>query len=285
MMRAIGSTGRMGLGMRRLSIIDLATGRQPISNEDGTIWVVFNGEIYNYRELRASLIRSGHRFRTYSDTEVLVHLYEEEGVDGIQRLRGMFAYAIWDSRERSLLLVRDRFGKKPLYYRGASARSLFWKRAEVPARGRRSAGARSGSAAALFPAGLHSRSLDALCGDSQTRARRLAALSRGWANRRGPLLDSACRRRSGPAGFSELEACEYVRKSVRPSRQNAPGLGCSRGRLSERRDRFHFGGGVHGAAKPPSLSKHFRSDLKSPDSTSFRSPPRSPRSTGPSITR
>ena len=105
-----------GLGMRRLSIIDLATGRQPISNEDGTIWVVFNGEIYNYRELRASLIRNGHRFRTQSDTEVLVHLYEEEGVAGIPQLRGMFAYAIWDSREQSMLLVRDRFGKKPLYY-------------------------------------------------------------------------------------------------------------------------------------------------------------------------
>ena len=108
--------GRMGMGMRRLSIIDLATGRQPISNEDGTAWVVSNGEIYNYRELRTSLIRSGHRFRTQSDTEVLVHLYEEEGVNGLQRLRGMFACAIWDSRERSLLLVRDRFGKKPLYY-------------------------------------------------------------------------------------------------------------------------------------------------------------------------
>jgi len=105
-----------GLGMRRLSIIDLATGRQPISNEEGTIWVVFNGEIYNYRELRASLMCSGHRFRTQSDTEVLVHLYEEEGVSGIRRLRGMFAYAIWDSRDQSLLLVRDRFGKKPLYY-------------------------------------------------------------------------------------------------------------------------------------------------------------------------
>jgi len=106
----------MALGMRRLSIVDLATGHQPISNEDGTVWVVCNGEIYNYRELRASLILSGHHFRTNSDTEVLVHLYEEEGVNGIERLRGMFAYAIWDSRERILLLVRDRFGKKPLYY-------------------------------------------------------------------------------------------------------------------------------------------------------------------------
>jgi len=108
--------GRMGMGMRRLSIIDLATGRQPISNEDGTVWVVSNGEIYNYRELRTSLIRHDHRFRTQSDTEVLVHIYEEEGIDGLQRLRGMFACAIWDSRTRSLLLVRDRFGKKPLYY-------------------------------------------------------------------------------------------------------------------------------------------------------------------------
>jgi asparagine synthase (glutamine-hydrolysing) len=106
----------LGLGMRRLSIIDLTTGSQPIPNEDRAIWVVFNGEIYNYRELRASLIRGGHRFRTNGDAEVLVHLYEEYGVDGIQRLNGMFAFAIWDSRRRALLLVRDRFGEKPLYY-------------------------------------------------------------------------------------------------------------------------------------------------------------------------
>jgi asparagine synthase (glutamine-hydrolysing) len=108
--------GRCGIGMRRLSIIDLATGQQPIANEDQTIWVVFNGEIYNFKELRADLASHGHRFRTESDTEVLVHLYEQDGVDGIQKLRGMFAYAIWDSRDRSMLLVRDRFGKKPLYF-------------------------------------------------------------------------------------------------------------------------------------------------------------------------
>lgn len=105
-----------GIGMRRLSIIDLNTGHQPISNEDGTVWVVFNGEIYNFADLRADLIRSGHRFKTASDTETLVHLYEEEGTAGISKLRGMFAYAIWDARDRSLLLARDRFGKKPLYY-------------------------------------------------------------------------------------------------------------------------------------------------------------------------
>ncbi len=107
--------GGCGLGMRRLSIIDLSTGHQPISNEDGSVWIVFNGEIYNYQELRRDLIRAGHKFQTNSDTETLVHLYEEEGVEGIAKLRGMFAYALWDARRKSLLLVRDRFGKKPLY--------------------------------------------------------------------------------------------------------------------------------------------------------------------------
>ena len=105
-----------GIGMRRLSILDLGTGHQPICNEDGTVWVVFNGEIYNHAELRQDLEARGHRFTTHSDTECLVHLYEEYGVEGISRLRGMFAYAIWDSRKHQLLLVRDRFGKKPLYF-------------------------------------------------------------------------------------------------------------------------------------------------------------------------
>jgi asparagine synthase (glutamine-hydrolysing) len=108
--------GGCAIGMRRLSIIDLSTGHQPISNEDGSVWVVFNGEIYNYQDLRQDLLRRGHVFRTNSDTETLVHLYEEEGPAGIAKLRGMFAYAIWDSRKREILLARDRFGKKPLYY-------------------------------------------------------------------------------------------------------------------------------------------------------------------------
>jgi asparagine synthase (glutamine-hydrolysing) len=108
--------GPCAIGMRRLSIIDLSTGHQPISNEDGSVWVVFNGEIYSYQDLRSDLMARGHQFRTNSDTETIVHLYEEEGVDGLRRLRGMFAFAIWDARKRTLLLVRDRFGKKPLYY-------------------------------------------------------------------------------------------------------------------------------------------------------------------------
>ena len=108
--------GGCGIGMRRLSIIDLSPGHQPMSNEDGTVWVVFNGEVYNYQDLRRDLISRGHVFTTNSDTETLIHLYEQEGGEGLTKLRGMFAYAIWDSRRRKLMLARDRFGKKPLYY-------------------------------------------------------------------------------------------------------------------------------------------------------------------------
>src|SRR5439155_10893161 len=109
--------GDVGLAARRLSIIDLETGDQPISNEDGTVTVVQNGEIYNYEELRRELERAGHRFRTHGDTEVLVHGYEEWGERFAERLRGMFAIALWDGRSRRLVLARDRYGIKPLYVR------------------------------------------------------------------------------------------------------------------------------------------------------------------------
>jgi asparagine synthase (glutamine-hydrolysing) len=109
-------SGCIGLGLRRLSIIDLNSGKQPISNEDGTVWTVFNGEIYNFVELRESLVSRGHRFSTETDTEVIVHLYEEQGEEFLSSLRGMFAIALWDTRKQRLLLARDRIGKKPLFY-------------------------------------------------------------------------------------------------------------------------------------------------------------------------
>ena len=117
--------GCVGLGMRRLSIIDLEGGHQPISNEDGSVWTVFNGEIYNFLELREALARKGHQFKTRSDTEVIVHLYEEKGEAFVQDLRGMFAIALWDERLRKLLLYRDRVGIKPLHYWFKNGMLLF----------------------------------------------------------------------------------------------------------------------------------------------------------------
>jgi asparagine synthase (glutamine-hydrolysing) len=115
----------VAIGMRRLSIIDVASGHQPISNEDGSVWIVFNGEIYNYRELRENLIARGHQFKTRTDTETIVHLYEEEGERCVEKLRGMFCFAIWDRRNQSLLLARDRAGKKPLHYALAGGAFVF----------------------------------------------------------------------------------------------------------------------------------------------------------------
>ncbi len=114
-----------GLGMRRLSIIDLETGRQPIHNEDRTVWVVLNGEIYNFRELRQDLKSRGHAFYTLTDTETIVHLYEEYGDRCVDHLRGMFAFALWDEKQRRLLLARDRLGVKPLYYAEIAGRLVF----------------------------------------------------------------------------------------------------------------------------------------------------------------
>jgi asparagine synthase (glutamine-hydrolysing) len=118
-------SGEVGLGHRRLSIIDLAAGHQPMTNEDSTVWVVFNGEIYNFIELQRYLESKGHQFKTRSDTEVIVHLYEEVGEECFAKLRGMFAIAIWDGRQKKLILARDRVGKKPLYYHYDGSRVAF----------------------------------------------------------------------------------------------------------------------------------------------------------------
>lgn len=124
------------LGIRRLRVIDPEGGRQPFSNETGTVWGVMNGEIYNFRELRDELIQKGHRFVSRCDTEVLVHLYEQEGEEGVHRLRGMFAYALWDRERQVFLLVRDRLGIKPLYYAirsGADGHDRVLFASELPA--------------------------------------------------------------------------------------------------------------------------------------------------------
>ena len=121
MYRGVGAA----MAMRRLSIIDLSGGQQPIHNEDGTVWVVFNGEIYNYRALRVELQRRGHRFATDSDTEVIVHLYEEYGDDLVQHLRGMFAFSLWDEKRKRALIARDRLGIKPLFYADLGSRLVF----------------------------------------------------------------------------------------------------------------------------------------------------------------
>lgn len=115
----------IGLAMRRLSIIDLKTGHQPISNETGDVWVVFNGEIYNYESLRDEMLAKGHTFTTQSDTETIVHLYEEYGLNFVDHLRGMFGIALWDTKKRQLILVRDRIGEKPLYYSYENGKLLF----------------------------------------------------------------------------------------------------------------------------------------------------------------
>src|SRR6266849_2665489 len=117
--------GPIGLGHRRLAIVDVAGGQQPMTNEDETVWITYNGEIYNHATLRPGLEARGHRYSTRSDTETILHLYEEEGDRCVERLQGMFAFALWDRRRHRLLLARDRLGIKPLYYAVTDRELLF----------------------------------------------------------------------------------------------------------------------------------------------------------------
>ena len=135
--------GPVGLAHRRLSIIDVAGGHQPLSNEDGSVWIAFNGEIYNFEELNQRFLSTGHTFRTRSDTETIVHLYEQLGEACFAELRGMFSLAIWDGRKQQLLLARDRIGKKPLFYSWNGQRLVFGSEIK-----------------ALFPAGGVSKDID-----------------------------------------------------------------------------------------------------------------------------
>ena len=126
--------GPLAFGMRRLSIIDVGGGHQPLSNEDGTLWLVANGEIYNFRELRAELTAQGHRFITGSDCETLLHLYARDGDDFLEHVNGMFAFALWDARRQRLLLGRDRLGIKPLYLRERAGAAHVRQRGQGAAR-------------------------------------------------------------------------------------------------------------------------------------------------------
>ena len=133
--------GRAGLAHARLSIIDLSSGQQPLSNEDGTLWVVFNGEIFNYLELREELKKAGHAFRTNSDTEVIVHAYEEWGDRAFARFNGQWGIALWNNRTNTLVLARDPFGVRPLYvaehdnrlYFGSEVKAIFAAEPDFPA--------------------------------------------------------------------------------------------------------------------------------------------------------
>ncbi len=180
----------VALGSARLSIVDLAGGQQPISNEDGTLWIVFNGEIFNYVELRADLEKRGHRFATHSDTEVIVHLFEDYGVDAFTRLNGQWALALWDTRRRRLILSRDRLGVRPLFYSSLPSRLVFGSEIK---------------AVLAHPSGGETRydDLDALARATLGEAIPMAALfdwlrGRAWSG--APATDRA----DGAPGFAQL---------------------------------------------------------------------------------
>ncbi len=232
--------------------------------------MVLNGEIYNYRELRADLVARGHRFKTASDTEVLVHLYEQEGTAGIQRLRGMFAFAIWDARAGSLLLARDRFGKKPLYYAvlpgglyfGSELKCL--RAAGVPLEPDREA--------------LQLYLLLNYIPEPWSAYRAIRKLAPGtWLRyhasghtEQGRYWQLPVPAEEPAPGFTEDAACRQVRDALRRSGANATDRRRAAGRVLERWNRFRLGSGVHGVADAMGPSRPSRSASKNPASTNCR---------------
>ncbi len=166
--------GRVAFGHRRLSIVDLSpAGHNPMPNEDQTVWITFNGEIYNHRALRSELEAKGHRYRSNTDTETIIHLYEEEGPRCVERLHGMFAIAIWDERRQELFLARDRLGIKPLYYTQPPGGFAFASEIKaLLAHPARFAGSRRRSVLSLPDVRLHAGAADHVQGHQQARAGR-----------------------------------------------------------------------------------------------------------------
>jgi Asparagine synthase (glutamine-hydrolyzing) len=237
--------GSVGLGHRRLAIIDLSTGDQPMSSDDGRVWSVFNGEIYNFRELRRDLEATGARFRTQSDTEVILRAYEAEGPACVSRLRGMFAFAILDERTRRLILARDRMGIKPLVYSWDGRRLLFASEIKAIVEGRDGvAGSRSRRPRGVLDLSLCPGAPDHLRLGAEAAARFPSCPAPGRRSSRGfPLLASPLR-----PGF------EHHRGRVDRAARRSP-LGCramphgqrrAHRCLPLRRSRLEHGGGSHG---------------------------------------
>ena len=238
----------LGLGHRRLSIIDLSTGDQPLANEDGTVWVVFNGEIYNFMEIRSELERAGHRFRTGTDTEVIVHAYEQWGEEAVHRFRGMFAFALWDEPRRRLLLVRDRLGIKPLYYAvtptgitfGSEIKSLL-EDPDVPKDW-------SGEALDAYLALLYVPGPQTIYRHiHKLPAGHLLVAEDGRASVRQVLGPDIHRRRRSSSGGRISRA---PGRTGHRSGQDPPVERCAAGGVSLGRDRFQHGRGRDGPARP-----------------------------------
>ena len=272
--RGLHHGGRVGLGIQRLRVIDLSTGDQPIYNEDGSVVVVLNGEIYNFRELRDDLARRGHRFATQGDTEVIVHLYEEYGADCVRHLHGMFAFALWDERRQQLLLARDRVGKKPLLYAlrdgvlsFASEMQALLQDTDDPARGRpRRARLLSRPRLRAGAADGAARRAQAARRPTRSSARRPAStIERYWALDYAHKLDEPVE-----------ELCERIREGLLG--RHAPPADRRRAarRLPVGRHRLLGGRGGDGRSSPPSRSGPSRSASTTRPSTSSRTRARSP---------